>query len=237
MERYFFDADFAEDALKWAKILDDKKISRSNIDKLESLHNKLMLENDPALAYFFAQEFAYKLHDMQKIIINNNNVKYSYLFAQNIINSDIQALQKIVLNSKNAKYICKFACFVKGADILPLEEFLIKKKNAKYAHMYIKFVDSNSIDKFKDIILQSKKPRYLFELAKHTKNLEDLSKIEDIIIELKSFTYMRLLASRIKLCNISKIEQALLNIGNMVELKKFAKVVKKSKMRNFLLIG
>ena len=45
-----------------------------------------------------------------------------------------------------------------------------------------------------------------------------------------------MLAEKIKLCNIEKIEQAVLDTDNIKEIKKFATYVKRSKMRKFFLV-
>jgi len=235
MNKYLFDSDYSSDSLRWIKIRE------SDIDcspsYLEELQNIIIKNNDSALAYFFAFDFPYKTYRMQKVILDNKDPKYAFLFAQNIKNCDIKAMQKLVLESNKIKYICKFICYIKGVDRKDLESKVIKSKNVKYAHMIIKHVKDADINKFKKIILKSKKPRYLFELAKHIKDEKELAKIEDLIIKTKSFTYMRLFADKIKLANVEKIEQAILDSDNSNEIKKFAKYVKKSKMKQFLLVN
>jgi len=89
---------------------------------------------------------------------------------------------------------------------------------------------------FKDNEFSSGKPSYLFELAKHLKSQKEIEKLEDLIIESNSFTYMRLFAEKIKTANVDKLEQAVLATNNNEEIKKFAKYVKKSKMKQFLLL-
>jgi hypothetical protein len=235
MNKYLFESDYSADSLRWINKRAEHE-SSYNPEELEKLQNEIIADNDAALAYFFSTEFPYKLHRMQKIILDNRDAKYAFLFAQNIRNCDIKALQKVVVDSKKVKYICKFACFVKGCDRKPLESIILKSKNVKYAHMFLKHVKGSDVNKFKDVIMSSKKPRYLFELAKHTKDPKVLSQIEDIIIETQSFTYMRLLAEKIKAVNIEKIEQAVLDSDNVNEIKKFAKYVKRSKMKRFFLV-
>ena len=245
MSKYLFDNDYGADSLKWIKLFEEKQNKlfiyninqlSYNTEELELFQEQIIKQNDSALAYFFAFEFSYKRYRMQKIILDNKNPKYAYLFAQNIENADIKALQKIVIDSNKIKYICKFACFVNNADIKSLESIILKSNSVKYAHMYLKHVKMADVEKFKSIILQSKKPRYLFELAKHVNNLTDLSIIEDLIIASKSCTYIRLLAAKIKKANVEKLEQAILDLENTIEIKRFAKSVKKSKMKNFLVL-
>jgi hypothetical protein len=234
MNKYLFESDFSADSLRWLQRCET--FDRNRVEELEKLQNEIIDNNDSALAYFFATEFPYKLHRMQKVILDNKDAKYSFLFAQNIRNAAIPSLQKIVVDSRKIKYICKFACFVKGADRKPLESIILKSKNVKYAHMFLKHIKGSDVSKFKDIILASGKPRYLFELARHTNNINELNQIEDMIIASRSFTYMRLLAEKIKLANVEKIEQAVLDTDNVNEIKKFAKYVRRSKMKKFFLV-
>jgi hypothetical protein len=206
------------------------------MEDLDQLQTEIIQDKNPALAYFFSTEFSYKPHLMQQIVLEAKNPKYCFLFAQNIKNCDIKALQKIVVESNNTKYICKFACFVLEAEIKPLEQIILTSKNVRYAHMLLKHVKGTNILDIKNIILTSEKPRYLFELAKHTKDPKDLAQIEDLIIKANSFTYMRLMAEKIKGANIDKLEQAILDTHNIPEIKKFARYVKRSKMKNFLIV-
>ena len=216
MNKYLFESDYSADSLRWIKRREENTFKPNpyskdrtgyNPEDLEKLQNEIIQDNDSALAYFFATEFPYKPHRMQKIILDNKDAKYAFLFAQNIRNCDIKALQQLVVDSKKTKYICKFACFVKNADRKPLENIILKSKNVKYAHMFLKHVKDSDVNKLKEVILRSKKPRYLFELAKHLSSPKDISKIEDIIIETQSFTYMRLFAEKIKMANIEKLEE------------------------------
>ena len=47
---------------------------------------------------------------------------------------------------------------------------------------------------------------------------------------------MRLFAEKIKHANIEKIEQVVLDSDNLIEIKKFAKYVRRSKMKKFLVL-
>jgi hypothetical protein len=235
MNKYLFESDFSADSLRWLQKCE--AFNKEKSEDLEKLQNEIILTNDSALAYFFATEFPHhKPYLMQKVVLDTKDAKYAFLFAQNIRNAAIPSLQKVVIESRKIKYICKFACFVKGAERKPLESIILKSKNVKYAHMFLKHVKGSDVAKFKDVILASGKPRYLFELAKHTKDQKELSHIEDMIIASRSFTYMRLLAEKIKLANVEKIEQAVLDTDNVSEIKKFAKYVRRSKMKKFFLV-
>jgi hypothetical protein len=235
MNKYLFESDFSADSLRWYQKREGTP-SKLSIEELEKLQTEIIKTNDSALAYFFVTEFNYKPHRMQQVILDNKDAKYAFLFAQNIPNCDIKALQKLVVDSKKTKYICKFACFVQGAERPSLENIILKSKNAKYAHMLLRHVKGLDITRFKEIILASGKPRYLFELAKHLKDSDELSEIEDLIIAAKSYTYMRLMAEKIKLANVEKLEQAVLDLDDVNEIKKFAKYVKRSKMKKFFLV-
>ena len=245
MSRYLLENDYSADFLRWIKKAEERDIQvnkcgkdryRYSLTELEKFQQEIIAERDSAMAYFFTCDYSYKPYLMQKIIIDNLDAKYAYLFAQNIRNADIRALQKVVIKTDDAKHACKFACFVPGADIKPLEKMVIQSGKVKYAHMFIKHVRHADIKKFKNLILESKKPRYLFELAKHTRDFTELARIEDLVIEARSFTYMRLMAEKIPNANIEKLEQAVLDTNNTDEAVKFAKNVKKSKMKHFFLV-
>lgn len=236
MSKYVYEGDYSGDMLRWIDKIAEIKRPLNDHKALEKIQDEIILANDAAMAYFFASEFSYKPHRMQKVILDKGDAKYAFIFAQNIKNADIKALQNIVIDSKKIKYITKFACFVKQADRKSLETLIVKSKKSKYAHMYMKHIKNVNIKKFKDIIIESAKPRYLFELAKHSTCQEDINQIQDLIIQSNSFTYMRLFAEKIDKADVAKIEQVVLASDNAAEIKKFAKYVKKSKMRNFLLM-
>jgi len=246
MNKFLFaDRDHHNDTMRWLSCLKEKNISFDNkklnnqdyITDLENFQNEIIKNNDVSFAYLFSCEFFHKVYLMQKVVLDCKNPQYAFLFAQNVKGSDIKALQKIVIESNKIKYICKFGCFIPGADRKLIEEIISKSKNAKYAHMFLKHVKNANVSLLKQPIFKAKKPRYLFELAKHISDRDDLSIIEDMIIEQQSFLYMRLLAFKVKNIDIDKLENAIIESGNIEELKKFAKYVKKSKMRGFLLIA
>jgi len=242
LAKYLFENDYSTDSLRWIRKLEERHISpygnhnTIGTEDLETFQNEIIYDNDSALAYFFAYDFPYKPYRMQKIILDNKDPKYAYLFAQNIPNCDVRALQKVVIDSMNLKYICKFACFVIGADLNELEKIVLKSKNVKYAHMYLKYITGADVNKFKKIILSLKKPRYLYALSKHLTDPKEIAKIEKLIIESGSQIYMRLFAAHVKSANVDRIEQAVLASGNEAEIKRFARYVKRSKMKNFLLV-
>lgn len=243
MNKYLIENDFTDDCLRWEAKLEEffpnfnrfqiSHLKHNDIDKLQQF---IINTNDFAFAYFFANDFNYKSFLMQKVILDSKNPKYAFLFAQNIQNCDIKALQNIVLESNNLKYICKFGCFIDGADVKVIENLLLHSKNIKYCYSLFKYNKNINLEQFKTIILNSKKPKYLFELAKKLRSRDEIINIQNILIELKSFTYLRLFAEKIQYADIEKIEQFILDSDNTEEIKKFAIYVKRSKMKNFLLI-
>lgn len=246
MRQHLFEADYGPDYIEWIKFFEEQSLqniinSGKNKDsynqKLEEVQENIIKDGDSSFAYFFACDIGYKNYQMQNVILKAKEPKYVFLFAQNIKNADISALQSVILESKNIKYICKFGCFVPDASISKIEAMVLneKKPKAKYAHMLIKHVPGVNINKFRSIILKSKKPRYLFELAKHVTSKKDLELIEDLLIECKSKTYIKMLAEKIKGANIEKLEQAVLDLDDPERIKKFAKYVRKSSLRNFLI--
>lgn len=234
MTEYLFDPELCQDLLAWLKRRNSFPLNpkKSELDELQA---EIITSNNSAFAYHFAHDFSYRTYKMQNIILANRDPKYSVLFAQNIKNCDINSLQKIVINSKNIKFITRFACFVKNCDKALLEKLIIKSNNAKYVHMYLKHGKPKNINKLKKIIINSNKPKYLFELAKHITSQKEFDIIEDLIIKSKSYTYIRLLAAKSKLANVEKLENVILT-STESEIRKFAKSVKKSKMRKFLFL-
>jgi hypothetical protein len=235
MDIQLFEKDYCYDYLRWLQRLDNETLNGKTL-QLPDFQNHILQTQDCAFAYFFAVEYGYQSHLMQKLILDQHDAKYACLFAQNIANCDVVALQKVVMSSSHLKYICKFACFVADADQTPLEKIIAQSNNAKYAYLYLKHVPSANPKKFKKVILNSKKPRYLFELAKHLQTAREIKQIEDLLIEAQSFTYLRMLAENIPLANLNKIEQAILASENIKEIKKFAAYVKGSRMKQFLIL-
>lgn len=221
-----------KDSFRWMEIQREIAYIPHNSSILDEIQSQIITNKDSGLAYFFAYHFDYKRHKMQDVVLQAKNPKYAFIFAQNIPNADIQALQDVIIKSKNMTYITKFACFVPDADKKKIECLILKEGTARCAHMFIKHIDDIDFPKFKQIIFKSQKPRYLFELAKHLTSRRDIARIEDIIIKLRSFTYIRLLAQKVRLANVFKLEQAVIETANVKEIKKFARVVKKSKMRH-----
>jgi hypothetical protein len=236
---HIFENDFSNDFFRWLKFCESKKIShliQVSPSQLEYIQNEILQSKDYQLAYFFALEFSFQNHKMQKLILDCNDPKYAFIFALNIKNADIKSLQKIVLDSKNIKYICKFACFIPSSYLPSLEKFILSAKNPRYAYLLIKNNKRVSFNKYKQLILNSDNPLYLFELAKNLNNIKDITFIEDKLISLKAYRYIRLMAAKFKNCNIEKLEKAILESNNVEEIKKFAKSVKKSSIKQFLLI-
>jgi hypothetical protein len=209
--------------------------TKYSTEQLQEMQQDIIATNNCAAACFFAMEFGHQVHLMQKVILDNSNAKYAVLFACHVPNCDIQAMQKIVMQSQKVKYVCHFACFVAGAKRKPLEKLILGSKQAHYAHLYMKHGKCH-VSKVKDLIFKSKKPRYLFELAKHLTDPTDIEKVEDLIIQSGSVLYMRLLAERVPGINIDKLEQAVLATNDTKAIKQFARKVKDSKMKRFLLL-
>lgn len=225
----FLDKEYFFDYLKWVQFVDQTP-------------NKLLLQEvftkqDPLLSYFYALEKKDNLPKIQEIILNSKNPKYIFLFAKNIKKADCNALQTAIINTKNIKYICKYALFIKNCNFSILEKLILKSKKIKYINMLLSSNKHKNINNYFKIISICGKPKYLFFLSKFIKTKKQLSKIEDEIIKCKSSFYIRMLAAKIKFANIDKLEQAILQLGQPEEIKKFAKTVKKSKLNKFLLIS
>lgn len=229
-----YSADFTKWSQHYALIRDTKGKERH--EKIHLLQDLIIKNNDASLAYYFASDIGFENYKMQNVIIKAASAQYGILFAINIKNADILALQKMIIEAGEMEYICDFACFVKGAKIKKIEDMILKEGEARWAHKLLKHVKGTSPTKFKNLILKSKKPTYLFELARHLKNKKDLTLIQDLIIESGSPTYIRMFAEKFPSADVEKLEQAILDMENLEETKKFATYVKRSKMRNFVVM-
>jgi hypothetical protein len=188
----------------------------------------------PLEAFFFAYKYPYKQFICQNIILNQKNIKYAYYFAKYIKGADIKALENVILQSNNLNYITKFACNIDKCNYKKLEKIILKSQNVKFIHELLKS-NKISLKKAKPFILYSKKPRYLYELSKQITSQKDFDIIQESIIQSGSLLYIRLLANH-KLANVSLLEQIIIDSGNSYEIKQFAKTVKKSSMKPFLLL-
>lgn len=232
---FIFKRDYSHDYFAWLQAYE-----HINLDKkqdLEKLQSRIIQEKDAAFACFFAMSVNHRNYLMQKIVVESKIPKYALLFAEKVDNADIKSLQDIVLASKNLKYISRFGCFVDKADKKRIEKIIIRSKNPRFAHMCLKHMKGADLNKLKPIILSSKKPRYLYELARHSNSKSEIKKIENAIIASKCFTYIRLFADKIKLANVERLEQFVIDNGSPEQIKKFAKYVRRSKMKKFLLIA
>lgn len=240
--KYVFSAIYSDDYLRWeplGKSIIESKNKKTRQSLIDTIQEKIIQENDAALAYHFAADIGHHNYKMQNVIMVAKSAKYAVLFASNIVGADVPALQNMIFQSEDKSkmdYLCQFACFIPGANVKKVESLVMSTQDIKGAHMLIKHGKS-SPHKFKKMILASKKPRYLFELARHLKNKKDLETIQQLIIDSKSPTYIRMFAEKIKIADVEKLEEAILESEDVDSIKKFAHYVKKSKMRNFIVMS
>jgi hypothetical protein len=235
---FHYEKDYADDFWRWLEIhktIIKHKVIASGDPALDKIQADIVAANDPGLAYFFALDIPYRSYKMQEVVLKTKSAKYAFLFAL-LPGSDLQALQSVVLNSNKLKYICRFACYVPGAAIKKIQKLIIQADDAQYAHLFLKNVKGASLKLLKPIILRSEKPRYLYALAERLSSRKEVAKIEDLLIALSSWRYIRLLAQNHPKANIPKLEQAIIDAGNAKELKLFAKAVKSAKSRNLSIL-
>jgi hypothetical protein len=235
MSRYNKDVKFTSSLETLLKIKENKEL----ILKSKKLEDYVIETKNTFLALRLAIELddrGIRTTKLQNFIIENAEPRLIFRFAKEIKKSNIARLQAAVISRGNILQIAKFGCFIKGADRLLIENIISKSDNAKAAYLYLKFVKFCNINKLKPIILKSKKPRYLFALAKLTKNNKDLNKIQDLIIESSSNTYVRLFAVHIKMANIERLEQRIIATKNIEEMKKFVKAVKSPRLSKLALL-
>lgn len=237
----YFEKDYATDWVDF-NIKYGKDLIKNNSSIFDKIQKEIIESKNVAHACFFACDTNYLTYKMQEIILKSNNLKYIVLFARCVKNADIKALQKAILESSSPeriKYLCKFACQISGSNKKKIENILAKEvtgKLARYAHMFVKNVKGADINKFKKTIIESGKPRYLYWLAKHLKTRREIALIEKLIINAQSFLYIRLMAQHIPKANLNKLEQFVLDSGNVKQIKKFAKSVKQSKSRHLTIL-
>jgi hypothetical protein len=213
-------------------------IDSNLIDKLQL---EIIQNKDAEFAFYCADEFEYKQYLMQKVILDTKDLKYAILFAKHIPNADIKALQKMIEQSGQVKYICNFALSVPRAQIKNLEKYIIKWGKVKYMVNYLNSLphddkpSKGALLKIKKAIFKSNNPEYLLALAHKVSTKQVVKQIENLLLETKSFTHLRLFA-KIKHANKERIEQFFLESGNIEEIKKFAKDIKSSTMRAFSLL-
>jgi hypothetical protein len=204
------------------------KEQKEYIIKYKQLESYVVSKCNPASAYRLALEVNNKnisITKLQNIIIKSRSSLYLFRFARDIKKANVKRLQNCIVKTKDINNITKFACFVRGANKSQIQDLILAHKSAKCSYMYIKYVPLCDANVFKNLILSSKRPRYLFELAQHIKSKKDLNIIQDLILESKSYTYVRLFAKNINGADIIRLEDKILQSGNIDEIKKFSKAI------------
>jgi hypothetical protein len=223
--------------------LDDlTKIQDRNafIIRAREISNIAIQEKNIYLVYKLAvilDERGYGVSRLEKYICQSRNPFFILRFAKDIMRANITRLQNAIIRLGDAVNVAKFGCFVRGANKELLEDIVIKSKNAKAAYMFLKFYKDAKIQRLKHIILKSKKPRYLFLLACKLNNQKEIDLIQDIIIESNSNTYVRLLAKHVRLADLVKLENRIIETQDVTELKRFARSVPNCpRIKNLLLL-
>jgi hypothetical protein len=163
-------------------------------------------------------------------------VDTSYGMRKFINNADIPKLQSAIIARGNIMQIAEFGCFVKGADRILIEEIISRYDNAKAAYLFLRFVKTCDGSKFRHIILKSKRPRYLFALAKKTTDMNELSAIQELILNSSSLTYVRLYATYIDGADINRLEEKVIQSMNIPEMKRFFKSVQSPRLNKIMLL-
>lgn len=207
------DAEYNTNHLRWLDIVSTYQSPSTHI--LDRWRQEIISNQDAALAYFFALDFPHhKPHRSRRVVLETANEKYAFVFCLHIKNADLKALLDVIVSSNNIKIITRCICFLPN-------------------------IHHKDFTRLKNAILNSGKPRYLFELAKilPPNKKSDIHKIQQILLRTKSLTYLRLFAEQIEGADIEVIEQVFLDSQDTKEIKKFARSIKKSKMRAFLLLA
>ena len=203
---------------------------------LNQTQSEIIEEKDTISAFYFAYHTRYHLFKSQQLILEQKDAKYAYLFAKYIVGSDTKRLQAIVQASDNIKLLVQFACLVPGAKKGKIENAILRSGKARFAYMLMKHLNPSNIEKFRELILKSKRPRFIFEFAKQLverglTNKKEMAKIERLIVASKSPMYIRMFAKTIPFANIRKLEDAILESEDLIQIEKFAKGVKRSRLQ------
>jgi hypothetical protein len=210
------------DEQMWSDLFPALSTSSSTTDILNA-QTTIISNSSPALACFFAADIAYQPYRMQQVVISSNDPKYATLFAATIPNADIKTLQSIVLKSGDLTSLVRFAFYVPKADKSAIQKAVVKSDNAKAAYEFLKHVPNASASALKTIIIQSRKPTYLLELARKTKSKKLVKQIEDILVKDKAIKACRILMQQVSGANVRRLERAIMNSGNVAEIKALAK--------------
>jgi hypothetical protein len=214
---------------------DLSKLNREDTKKrVKELEEYTFRTNNIVLAYRLAVELDdlnLSTRNIERFIIKTNNPKFIWRFAKDISSANIKKLQDAIIATNDISYITKFGLFVKGANKSLIENIVIQKFHPKSAYLYIKYHSRYcKINKLKHIIFKSKRPRYLYTLAKLLKNKKDIKTIQTLLLASRSSMYLRLFALNIKYVDISKLEDRVINLQNIEEMKKFARDIKSEKI-------
>src|SRR5271163_1222169 len=99
MSRYMLENDYSDASLQWDKILSEKKLKTDayskektsyNLEEVEKLQNEIVKTGNSAFAYFCAADFPYKQFRMQKVILDQKNPEYAFMFARHIPHADVK---------------------------------------------------------------------------------------------------------------------------------------------------
>ena len=235
MEFFYRDDFFVSSLINLLKIKERKKF----LEEARKLETYTASQRNPLIVLRLAFELdirGIRVPKLENFIIRHNDPRFIFRFAREIKYANIKKLQNAIIAQGDILQISRFGCFIKGADQTIIENIIAKSNNAKAAYYYIRYVQHCNIEKLKTVILQSKRPRYLFALARLLTNKKDLELIQDLILKSNSYMYMRMFAMYIDGANISKIEDRIVDSGNLEEIKKFSSKVKTDRMKKLSLL-
>jgi hypothetical protein len=198
---------------------------------LDKVQDTIVAAKDAGLAYYCAETYSHRRNRMQEVVLKSQSPRYIFMFAS-LPNADVKALQKALFALGDLKWLSRFACNIPTASIKKITNLVAKEDTAYCASMLIEHlpkIDPDNMKKFKKTILKSKKGKYCYNLAKHLISRKEIAQIEDLLIEIEAWTYIRLLAQTHPKADIEKLEKAILDSGKVEEVRKFAKAVKQSR--------
>lgn len=188
---------------------------------------KIILREKKSLAvYRLALELdhrGFSTKRLERHIIAIGEPKYLIRYARDIRVCSTSRIEEALLKLDCAPFLwAMFAIEVPGANKERIERLIIKTGNAKAAYLCLRYLNFPNIKALKKILIKSKKPRYLFALACMCKRKNELAVLQDLIIGSRNASYIRLLAKKIKGADIEKLELAVIETGNIREIRRFA---------------
>ena len=150
------------------------------------------------------------LKDLEKDILETNNLELIYTIYVEIADVDIDVYAKAIIDSKDPKYnyllakdLSKVKLVIGDKKVLLRQKYLglceknvLDSKNLEYNYLFAKDIDKADESLHAKIILDSKDPKYNYLFAKDIRN-SDIEAHEKVVLDSKNPEYNYLFATTI----------------------------------------